>query len=73
MATPKVTKGRIVRLTIDSTDPENESFPAIVTKVNENGSISATVFTPYGTQLEDDVPFSETPADGHWNWPAREE
>lgn len=48
-----------------------ETQAAIVTGVNDDGTVALKIF--YRTGLFDmpSVPFSEEPARGHWSWPPR--
>jgi len=57
----------------DGKFPPKQS-PAIVQKVNEDGSIEMVVFSVYGGLFfNHDVAYSpiETPAPSTWSWPAR--
>lgn len=63
------TVGRIVHYT--NLGDKDGRFPpetqaAIITGVNEDGTVTLHIFMPC-------VPFSEEPLTrGHWNWPPRE-
>ena len=53
-------------------------WAAIVTKVGDGGVCTLNLHLPEPVPVggdpvcrKKDVPFSETPADGHWSWPPR--
>jgi hypothetical protein len=74
------TIGRIVHYQTYGT-PGNEHVPeptaAIVTGVKpmfgRHGRADLCVFYPNGLSYKLDVPVSDTPKPGHWNWPPRSE
>jgi hypothetical protein len=49
---------------ITSVDPDDHEFGPLV---------SLAVFNRYGLGMRHEVPFSEEPRPGHWNWPPRVE
>lgn len=70
---PLPTVGRIVHW-----QPFNSPAPlaAIITAVNadnfaDNGHVKLAVFKLVGDLIHFSAPFSETPEEGHWNWPPR--
>ncbi|MFC5930906.1 hypothetical protein D6T64_11995 [Cryobacterium melibiosiphilum] len=73
----KPTIGRIVHYQSYGT-PGGEFLPlpraAIVTAVTSDGEFPAAslcILNPIGMFFNEDVPFSEEPAPGCWNWPPR--
>lgn len=73
----KPTIGHIVHYQSYGT-PGGEYLPkpraAIVTAVTADGEFPAAslcILNPTGMFFNEDVPFSETPAPGCWNWPPR--
>lgn len=52
---------------------QTEPMAAIITAVYEaTDRVSLTVFLPAGDTLaRPNTPFSESPEEGHWNWPPR--
>jgi hypothetical protein len=67
--------GRIVHYQSYGT-PGGEYLPepraAVITTVGRNGSsVGLCILNPTGMFFNTDVPFSETPKPGHWNWPPR--
>jgi hypothetical protein len=78
----KPTVGRIVHYQSFGT-PGGEYLPApraaVVTDVHENGPepkrtvVSLCILNPTGMFFTADVPHSEEPTPGHWNWPPRGE
>lgn len=66
--------GRIVHYQSYGTpNGEHESVAraAMVTEVKAGNVISAAVFNPTGLFFHNDLPYSEKPKPGHWNWPPR--
>ncbi len=41
-------------------------------RVEVSGVVGLCVLNPTGQFLNRDVPYSETPKSGHWNWPPRQ-
>lgn len=78
-ANMKPTIGRIVHYQSYGT-PNGEFKPepraAIITGLNEDGTISLCVLNPNGLFLNNKVsmggPDADTPTPGCWNWPPRE-
>lgn len=73
----KPTVGRTVRYQSYGT-PGAEYLPepraAIITEVKEDlGLVSLAILNPTGLFFNQDIPFSEFPKAGHWNWTPREE
>lgn len=52
---------------------KSEPSAAIITEVvnEEEGIVHMTVLNQIGFHFNRDVPFSEEPKPGHWNWPPR--
>jgi hypothetical protein len=70
----KPTVGRIVHYqSHGSPNGQHKSLPraAIVTEVNEDGTVGLCVLNPTGQYFDRGVRFSEPPAPGCWNWPPR--
>lgn len=42
---------------------------AVITEVGPNNVVGLCVLNPTGQFFNRDVPFSEEPKAGHWNWP----
>jgi hypothetical protein len=68
----KPTIGRIVHYT--NLGDKDGRFPpetqaAIITGVNDDGTVALHIFYKTGQFDMPAVPYSETPARGHWNWP----
>ncbi|WP_427017854.1 hypothetical protein ACQCSX_04365 [Pseudarthrobacter sp. P1] len=57
--------------------PGGEHLPepraAIITAVHSPDDVALAVLNPTGLFFSLDVPFSESPKAGHWNWPPRAE
>ena len=74
MSKPSV--GRVVHYHSYGT-PGGEFKPlpraAIVTQVNEDGTIGLCAVNPTGLFFHERCPYSEAPKPGHWNWPPRVE
>jgi hypothetical protein len=71
---PRPSIGRIVHYTnLGDKDgkypPETQA--ALITGVNEDGSVALHVFYKTGQFDMPSVPFAESPVRGHWNWPPR--
>lgn len=73
----KPSVGRIVHYHSYGT-PGGEYKPqpraAIISEVLEHGEdlkVSVVVLNPTGLFFNQNVPYSETPKPGHWNWPPR--
>ena len=49
--------------------PEQQA--AMVTGVNDDGTVSLTIFYKTGIFMMPTVPFSEDYERGHWSWPPR--
>jgi hypothetical protein len=70
------TIGRIVHYHSYGT-PGGEYKPlpraAVVTEISDTDEtkVGLCVFNPTGLFFNREVPFSETPKPGHWNWPPR--
>lgn len=69
----KPTVGRVVHW-----QPFNSTAPlaAIITAVDpdnfaDDGYVNLAVFKLIGELMHFSAPFSETPEEGHWNWPPR--
>lgn len=62
----EVTVGRIVHYQEDKNPP----LAALVTAVRGKKA-SLAVYREHLTMFRQDVPFSEKPKPGHWNWPPR--
>lgn len=72
----KPTVGRIVHYqSHGSPDGSHKSQPraAIVTEVPEDkeGAVGLCVLNPTGQYFNQNVPYSEEPKAGHWNWPPK--
>lgn len=52
---------------------KSEPSAAIITEVvnEDTGIVHMTVLNPTGLHFNRDVPYSEVPKPGHWNWPPR--
>lgn len=48
-----------------------EPRAAIITAVNDDGTVGLCVLNPTGQFFNTSVPGAETPTPGHWNWPPR--
>jgi len=74
MADIQPTVGRVVHY-VNLGDKDGKYPPqtiaAMVTKVNEDGTVALKAFYPTGIFDMPAVPFSEEPARGHWSWPPR--
>ena len=74
MSKPSV--GRIVHYHSYGT-PGGEFKPlpraAIVTQVNDDGTIGLCAVNPTGLFFHERCPYSDSPKPGHWNWPPRVE
>lgn len=74
LSSPPPTVGRIVHYTnLGDKDgrypPEQQA--AMITGVNDDGSVSLKIFSKTGIFDMSAVPFSEEYARGHWSWPPR--
>lgn len=52
---------------------EASCLAAIITEVNDEDTISATVFSPEGIFFCQELPYDEDKAGGTWHWPERED
>lgn len=48
-----------------------EPRAAIISEVQSEDLVGLVVLNPTGLFFNRDVPFSEEPKPGHWNWPPR--
>ena len=66
--------GRVVHYQSYGT-PGGEYLPepraAIISEVQSEDLVGLVVLNPTGLFFNRDVPFSEEPKPGHWNWPPR--
>ena len=66
--------GRVVHYQSYGT-PGGEYLPepraAIISEVQSEDLVGLVVLSPTGLFFNRDVPFSEEPKPGHWNWPPR--
>ena len=66
--------GRVVHYQSYGT-PGGEYLPepraAIISEVQSEDLVGLVVMNPTGLFFNRDVPFSEEPKPGHWNWPPR--
>ena len=78
---PQLVRGRIVHYQPTSYEAKWSDpgpWAAIVTRVGDGGVCTLNLHLPEPVPVggdpvcrKKDVPFSETPADGHWSWPPR--
>lgn len=70
----KPTVGRAVHYQSYGT-PAGEYTPqpraATITEVGEDGKVGLCVMNPTGLFFNQNVPYSDAPKPGHWNWPPR--
>ena len=74
MSDQKPSIGRIVHYQAYGTpggEHKSEPRAAIITEVKDGNLVSLFVANPTGIFLNRDVPYSEEPKPGHWNWPPR--
>lgn len=86
METQKPTIGRTVHYTPpqECVGPESlTKYPAIITQVNIEPGVGSTsdnvietvelvTFGPNSVYFQHQVPFSNEPKSGHWNWPTKQ-
>jgi hypothetical protein len=66
----KPTVGRMVHY--QSYNEKGEcAYAAIITQVNEDGTVELATMGPNSLYFQHKVAFSETPKPSHWNWPPR--
>ena len=62
--------GRIVHF--QSYNEKGEcAYPAMITQVNDDGTVELTTFGPNSVYFQHSVKKAEVPTSGHWNWPPR--
>lgn len=47
------------------------AYAAIITQVNEDGTVELATFGPNSLYYQHGVSFSETPKESHWSWPPK--
>ena len=68
----KPTVGRTVHF--QSYNEKGEcAYAAIITQVNEDGTVELATMGPNSLYFQHKIPFCETPLAGHWNWPPKVE
>lgn len=64
------TVGRIVHF--QSYNEKGEcAYGAIITQVNEDGTVELATFGRNSLYFQHSVPQSEEPKESHWNWPPK--
>ncbi len=48
-----------------------EKYAAIITQVNQDGTVELATLGPNSLYFQHGVSYSDTPMHGHWTWPAR--
>lgn len=47
------------------------AYAAIITQVNDDGTVELVTFGPNSVYFQHAVPYSEEPKESHWSWPPR--